>query len=800
MFKNYLKIAWRNLSKQKFYSSINILGLAVGLAGAILTFLFVQHELSYDRFQKNRENLFRIYTNFHAEDGSIERTFRGVVMPMGPVLEESFPEIVRSTRLLHDNITVEKDGNLSSERILMVEKNFFEVFTFPLVQGQTSSVFSNENSIILSENHARKYFGDTDPLGQSLSLINGQNKGEFVVSGVAEQPPANSSIPFEMVIDIDSANRLNLNEMWENNWGAFGWQNYLLLDSSGSVESLLSKLSGFNQSHFSEYIERTRSRRGWKGEESPISFGLQPITRVHLDPLVSGSLNLKAIFILSGIAAIVLLIACINFTNLAIARASTRSLEVGVRKVLGSNTQQLIRQFWGEFLAITGISLIAGLVLAEILLPVFNRLSDRNMSLKEVFQPLNLIILLGLFVLVSIASASYPALFMSRFKPVEIFRSKLRIGGKNTLTKVLVTLQFALSVFLMISTIVMGRQIHFMLTADPGFNKEGVMIIRAQEPDADSGNTLLKRFRDRLSQETDVLSVSGTGYVIGQVATYPFRKEGREIDVFQNRVDYDYFKTMGIEVTRGREFSPEYPSDVNGVIVNEKLLNDLEIQDPIGKTLLGYSRPLQIIGVVEDYINQDFRESILPAIHIMNPNWGIRHILVRFSPGSVSEMIAKMERTWKEIQPDKPFLYSFLDDSFRQLYDEERRWATIVTYSSALAVVIACLGIFGLTSLTVNRKTKEIGIRKVLGANVPQIVNTLTKEFLILVGIANIFGWPIAYIAMQELLNNYYHRIALGAAHFLLAGVLSFSVALITTVFLAVRAATANPVDSLRYE
>jgi putative ABC transport system permease protein len=800
MYRNYLKITWRNLVKMKIYSTINILGLAVGLAGAILTFLFVQHELSYDRFHQNTNNLYRIYTNWHAEDGSIERTFRGVVMPMGPVLQESFPEIEQSIRFLSDSVTVKTADNLYSERVLMVDQNFFEVFTFPLIHGQKSSVFLNENSIILSKNYAQKYFGDSNPIGQSLTLISGQDMSEFIVSGVAGQPPANSSIVFDLVIDIESANRLNLNEMWLGNWNAFGWHNYLLLKKGSSVDGLLAKFSGFINLHFSEFIASYKSRRGWKGEGFPVSFSLQPITRVHLDPYVSGSLNLNAIFILSGIALIILLIACINFTNLSIGRATTRSLEVGVRKVLGANYRQLIHQFWGEFLAITGIAMIAGLVLTEVLLPVFNRLADRSLDLKAGLQPVNLLILLGLFIAVSIASGSYPALVMSRFKPVEILRGRLKIGGKNTMTKVLVILQFALSVFLIISTIVMGRQIHFMLTSDPGFDKNGVVILRAQEPDAESGNTLLKLFRDRLSQESNIISVSAMGAGIGDVATYPFQKDGRKIEVYQNRVDYDYFKTMGIEVSQGREFSPDFPSDVDSVVVNEKLLEALEIEDPIGKSLLGYSRPLTIIGVVKDYINQDFREIILPALHIISPGWGIRHILVRFTPGSVSEVLSTLENTWRDFQPDKPFLYSFLDESFQEIYDEEKRWGAIVTYSSVLAILVACMGIFGLTSMTVNRKTKEIGIRKVLGANVPQIVQTLTKEFLILVGIANIIGWPVAYIAMKGVLDNYYHRISIGAQYFLLAGVLSFAVALMTTTFLAVRAAMANPVESLRNE
>ncbi len=486
--------------------------------------------------------------------------------------------------------------------------------------------------------------------------------------------------------------------------------------------------------------------------------------------------------------------------NLSVGRASTRSLEVGVRKVLGAERRQLIHQFWGEFLVITGIAVIAGLVLTELMLPIFNRLSGKSLSLIKILQPGSFLILLSLFIIVGIVSGSYPALVMSRFQPVEIFRGKLGIGGKSPMTRVLVVVQFALSVFLIISTIIMGRQIHFMLTADPGFDKEGIVVVRTQEPEAEDSNMTLKLFRERLSRQPNIVSVSGTTAAIGDVATYPIKKDGREIDVYQNRVDYDFFKTMGIEVVQGRSFSPEFATDTDGVVVNERLLKELEIEDPIGKPLKGYYIPLTIIGVVRDYITADFRHSILPALHHIKPTWRVRYMLVRISTQNISETLTLLESTWKDIQPEKPFLYSFLDESLKDMYNEERRWGAIVGYSSGLAVLIACMGIFGLTSITVNRRTKEIGIRKVLGANVPQIIQTLIMEFILLVGIANIIGWPVAYIAMKALLDNYYFHISLGPQYFVLAGVLSFSIALLTTAFLAVRAAVANPVDSLRYE
>jgi len=800
MFKNYLKIAIRNLRKQKIYSAINILGLSVGLTGAVLIFLFVRNELSYDRFHENAEDLYRVYVIHHAEDGSVDRTFRGVTMPMGPAMEEYFPEITHSIRVGRNPATIKIDGNLYNERITQVDKSFFQAFSFPLITGNPTSVFSQANAIVLTENHARKYFGNVNPIGKTLSVTYGQEKGDFVVTGVAEQRPSNSSITFDILIDIDSGNRLQMNKMWQDNWSAFGWQTYVLLENKDSVSRIMDKFTNFTSLYYAPYIEKARSRQDWKGKGSPLSFKLQPIASVHLDPYVKGSLNLSAIIALSGIALIVLVIACINFMNLSISRASIRSLEVGMRKVLGAGRRHLIHQFWGEFLVMTGIAMTAGLVLAEVLLPVFNRLSGRILSLREIFQPTNILILLALFIIVGIASGSYPALVMSRFRPVEILRGKLRIGGKKPLTRALVVVQFALSVFLIIATIIMGRQIHFMLTADPGFNKEGVVVIQAQEPEAEASNSILNLFRERLSQQPNIVSISGTSTRIGNVGVYPFKKDGREVQVYQNRVGYDFFKTMGIEVAQGRTFSPEFATDSEGVVVNEKLLQELGIEDPLGKPLKGYYMPLTIIGVVKDYIFEDFRNSILPALHHNKPTWGIKQMLVRISQENISGTLSLLEKTWKEIQPNKPFLYSFLDDTMEAMYNEEKRWGAIVGYSSALAVIIACMGIFGLTSIAVNRRTKEIGIRKVLGASVPQIIDTLIREFIWLVGIANIISWPLAYFAMKMLLDNYYYRITLGPQYFILAGVLSLLIAMLTTIFLATRAAITNPVESLRYE
>jgi putative ABC transport system permease protein len=389
---------------------------------------------------------------------------------------------------------------------------------------------------------------------------------------------------------------------------------------------------------------------------------------------------------------------------------------------------------------------------------------------------------------------------MSSFRPVEIFRGKLKIGGKNLMTKALVVVQFSLSIFLIISTIIMGRQINFMINKDPGFNKEGVVCIATQEPNAKVSNNILKLFRERLNGQPNILAITGTSVPFGDAAMFPFKKDGHTINAYQNRVDYDFFKTLGIDVVQGRAFSPDFLTDINGVVVNEKLVKELEIDDPIGKPLEGFYMPLTIIGVVRDYSIEDFRHGIAPALHHINPSWDIAYIYVRISPAYIPEILFLMEKTWKDIQPNKPFSYAFLDEAMEEMYNEEKRWRAIVGYSSVLAILIACMGIFGLTSIAVDRRTKEIGIRKVLGASEQQIVYMVIKEFIWLVGLANIIAWPLAYYAMRVLLDNYYYRISLGPQHFFLAGILSFIIAGLTTIFLASKAAYSNPVDSLRYE
>jgi len=757
MFNNYIKIAFRNLAKQKIYSTINILGLSVGLAGVTLIFLFVQNELSYDRFHENAENLYRVYAIHHAEDGSIQSRSRLVTLPMGPAMEEYFPEIIYSVRANNKTATIRTNGKLFSENITLVDKPFFQAFSFPLIAGNPSSVFAQPKSMVLTEDHARKYFGSADPIGKTLTLISGQNQSDFIITGVAKQPPQNSTITFDILIDMESARSLNMDRGWRNNWGAFGWQNYVLVRNRNSGDSILKRFPSFTRLYYEPLLEKARKKSGWKGKGLPLSFGLQEITRVHLDPGVKGTPDLSSILILSGIAFIVLLVACINFTNLAISRASTRSLEVGMRKVLGAERRQLIRQFWGESLMITSIAMLAGIVLVGMALPTFNHLASKNLELEGLLQPINILALLALIAIVGIASGSYPALIMSGFRPVEIFKGKLRIGGKNLMTRALVVVQFTLSVFLIISTIIMGRQINFMLNRDPGFNKEGVIGIATQEPNAKAGNNILKLFRERLSQQQNILAITGTSVPFGDAAVFPFKKDGRTIDAYQNRVDYDFFKTLDIEVVQGRTFSPEFPTDVNGVVVNERLVKELEIDDPIGKPLEGFYMRLTIIGVVKDYNIEDFRHGIAPALHHIKPTWDIAYIYVRISPTNISETLSLMEKTWKSIQPNKPFLYGFLDEAMEAMYNKEKRWRSIVGYSSALAILIACMGIFGLTSISVDRKTKEIGIRKVLGASESQIVYMVIKEFILLVGIANIVAWPLvcSIIIITEFLSDH---------------------------------------------
>ncbi|MCP4727875.1 MAG: FtsX-like permease family protein, partial [bacterium] len=742
MLKNYFKIALRNIARQKVYSAINIIGLSIGLSFCILIYLYIADEFSFDKFHGNADRIYSVVgkDNFHGSAG-----VWGTVS-MGPALEDTFPEIESTVRWNSMfQAAVRYEDKIFNEFTIFTDPEFFEVFSFRLIKGNPGTVLQSLNSIVLTENTAEKYFGDEDPLGKTLIVNFGGFSRDFVVTGVTENIPGNSSIGFRMLMNIENLRQIR-GEDYMNNWWFNDSKIYVLLKNDISAEIINDRMDAFTRQNFAQKFEERKRSGTWDGNGMTIEYYLVNIKDLHLDHEIrnTGSADIKSSYILAGIAFLILFIACINFINLSIGRASGRAVEMGMRKVMGAERRQLIKQFWSESFLITLISFLIGAVIASALIPTFNSLAGKRLAVDSLYSPVSAAAAVLLVISVSVFAGFFPSLVISKFQPVDIIKGKFRIGGKNIFTRSLVVVQFGLSVFFIISTLIMTDQIGFLINSDPGFNKEGLIYIDTQESDWRNGvktTSLLKLFKERIGDSSDIKNISGCVTSFNRnLSSNHFNINGEMRTVFYNRVYYDYLETTEIDLIMGRDFSQQFASDSTAIIVNKAFIDEYKMEDPIGKTIQvderGFSE-LKIIGVVEDYNFMSLKNRIEPAILNMIPYLTMRKIIVKFSGENILETINKMEKVWKEIEPEKPFRYSFLDEDIERAYNSERRWGSIVKYSSLFAILITCMGIFGLTSIIVNRRIKEIGIRKVLGAGVATLSNMLIREFVILVAAAN---------------------------------------------------------------
>jgi putative ABC transport system permease protein len=806
MFKNYFKAVVRNISKHKVYSVINILGLAVGLTCCILIYLYVADEISYDNFHKNNPSLFRlIKVNYNNSDGSICDRNSDVPPAMGPVLTEYFPGIKYQTRFTAGIGVVCCGDKMFRESVNLADSPFFKMFTFPLVNGSPENVLSRDNAIVLTQHYAKKYFGDENPLGKTLTITYGDKRKDYLVTGIAKALPRNSSIQFNLLINMSNLPIVTgypgALSIWNSEW----FSGFIQLKKNASVERIEQRFHAFNTQYFSSMIQRIKDRKDWTRKGNPFSYTLQNMRDVHLD---SGR-GLTPIFILIGIALIVLVIASINFMNLSIGISSIRSLEIGIRKVVGARRRQLIEQFLGESLMMACIAMASGMFFAELLLPQFNLLANKQLSMGDLFSIHNILMLIFITLITGILAGCYPALVMSDFKPTEIIKGKFQLRGKTFFSRSLVVIQFTLSVILIISAILMGAQLKYLVHRDIGYKKEGLVAILTQEraPAINASQRIVNLFRNKVIQHSNVVGLTATSswFGISPAPQWNLIKQGKRIQYHWNRVDNNFVHTLGLEILQGRDFSQNVVADSDAAIVNQRFIEALDMESPIGRTIgdptLGFPYNLRIIGVVKDFHYGPLNAArILPAIFHLQPIRAYNRMLVKISTNKTKETMTFFKNTWKQIQPEKPFIYYFHDEILENLYISEKRWSAIVQYSSILAVLVACMGIFGLTAITISRRVKEIGIRKVLGAKVSQIVNLVIKEYVILVVIANLIAWPTGYHIMRKVLQDYPYRIGIGIHYFLIAGVTSLFIAVLTIIYLAIRAALANPVDAIRNE
>jgi putative ABC transport system permease protein len=781
---NSLKVSLRKMRRQKWYSLINVTSLAVGIACSVLILLWVQHELSYDRFHKSAKNIYRIIMEDNLAEGISVHPW--LPFPLGPALQSEFPEIVAVSRYRPDDMVVRyKDKAYTETHFLTVDPSFFEIFSFPFLQGNPTEALTDPHSIVIRDTMAKKYFGSEDPIDKILNL---SGRADLTISGVVHIPDE-SDFQFDFFFTFQSYPLFNVDlAPLEANWSGKNYQIYLLLQEGSSAALLEKKISGFIKSRTPGQTE---------------ILGLQKLSRIHLFKPDGSDGLMRYVRIFSLIAVFILLIACVNFMNLATARFEGRAREVALRKTLGGTRGQLIRQFFSESLLHTGLGTAAGLLLVELALPSFNQITGSQLALNSLHGDL-FIGLLAIVLVVGFISGLYPALFLSSFAPARISKTCTHPRSYGfSFRKALVIFQFALSTVLIIGTLVVNSQISFIMNRDLGMTNENIIYHLMQKKTRDSVEVV----REELLKHPDILSISSCSSLPSNIQSWIgyLDWEGRtpEQQVYPAfmSVDYDFIITAGLTIVKGRGFSRSRTVDAENFIINETALQQIGIENPIGLELRFWGHRGQIIGVVKDFANRHMSSSTAPMI-LTAGKWGTNrnYLLLRLRPGNPTSAIEHFQKVWQKANPGFPCEYEFLDEAFSRMYTNEQRLSRILFSFAILAVIISCLGLVGLSSFTAEEKTKEIGIRRVLGASPWKIISLFSMNFTKLVIIANAVAWPTAYIVMQRWLQNYAYRTTVGKWVFVLAGGLSLFIALVSVGYQTLRAATANPVKSLRYE
>ena len=808
MLKNYFKIALRNLWKNKTFSFINILGLAIGLSCFLLIALYVLDELSFDKYNKYADRIYRI--NSDIRYGGSDLHMPVTADPMGEVMKKDYPQIEQYVRIYNSNGNkLIKKGNeyINEYRVAHVDSTFFDVFTLPAISGNTHTALNEPNTVVVTESTAKKYFGTTDVIGKTIET---NDKVAYKITAVIKDIPQNSHFNFDFLFSMKNV---------DYQWGQFlshNFHTYLLLKKGTDPKQF--------EKYFEQYIVKyvmpqakqfmqVNSIEDFRKAGNRLEYSMIPLTKIHLYSdrtfELSPTGNIQYVYIFSAVAIFILLIACVNFMNLTTARSANRAKEVGIRKVLGTERKKLITQFLSESILMVLFSLLLALLISTAALHLFNTIANKQMTITSLFSPLILPLLIALPFVVGLLAGSYPAFYLSGFRPIQVLKGKLSSGTKHgSFRSVLVVFQFVTSIILIVGTIVIYKQLHFIQTKNLGYNKDQVLVI--DDVYALKQNT--EPFKNEVLQMPGVTSGTFSSFLPVSNSSRndnTFAKEAvmdskNGLDMQNWAIDYDYFKTLGLELKSGRNFSKDYGTDSSATILNETAVALLGFQDPIGKKI--YSSPdnagkvkvYTIVGVVKNFNFESLHQSIGPLAFFLGNSTGMASFKIKAA--NIPVLLKSIEATWKSMGSGMPFHYRFLDDSFNEMYDNERRVGKIAISFSFLAILIACLGLFGLATFIAEQRTKEIGIRKVLGASVNGIVQLLSKDFVRLVIIAFIIATPLAWYIMNKWLQDFSYRVNIGWWVFALAGVIALFIALFTVSFQAIKAALTNPVKNLRTE
>lgn len=789
MFKNYLKIALRNLMKYKLNSFINIFGLGVGLAAGIIIYIFAHNELTYDAFHKNADSIYLVYKERLTPTGT--QITRDTWLPMAPALLADYPAITNAARLWDDNNWVTVGEQNFQENIVYADPALFTMFTFPLAQGDAATIFSDLHTAVISKAIARKYFGEQPAVGKRITI--GYNT-DYVIRGVLEEIPRNSQIQINILVPVESS---PIYERNRNEWGGSWLSTFIQLAPQTVPATLEAQLPNF--------VAKT-----WNAElNKSMKLKLTPLLALYNE--LTGAHTYA--YILLGVALIILLIAAINFTNLTTARSLERAREIGMRKVLGAERLALIKQFLQESILLVLFALLFGLCLVEMVLPWFNKLYELELRTDYWQNPLNLLGLLALVLTVGLLAGFYPAFVLSRQQPGEALKGRLKSKPAGLRLRYgLVIAQFCLAIVLMIGAGVMGRQLQFMKNANLHFDKENIVAIPVQASDfrnPEEARARLETFRNELRRHSGILSVASSIQVPGNwpnsfTFAYPTdREESQRLRVRRALVDAHFFATYGMQFREGRNFSEQSATDAQeSLILNEAALRDLGWPNGVGRKIRIGDRVYSVIGVIKDYHFASLANAVAPVLHFYRPSDSDAHrmISVKLAAGNVAAALEHIRAQWHALDPSRPLDFFFIDDNLNQLYQSEIRLSAVTGTFTGLAILIACLGLFGLSSLMVAQRTKEIGIRKTLGASTANIVLLVTKIFNKLVLVAFGLACPLAYFATKRWLQGFAYRVEVSWEIFALAGLLALVIAFLTIGFQSLKAALTNPVEALRYE
>lgn len=802
MIKNYFKTALRIIARQKGYAAINIIGLSIGIAATLLIVVYIVDELSYDKMHVDAERIYRV--GFTGRLQGNEFTAAVSSAPMAEAMQREIPDVAEIVRFgLWRTMPVSVDDKAFTERhVLVADSNFFKFFNFPVIEGDVNTFLKGTNKVVITESAARRYFGNTNPIGKMM--LRGAEKVTMQVTGVVKDAPYNSHIPFDMVLSGES-----WDYMKDDQWVSNNLYTYFKLQPSGSVEKVKTQLDEMAEKNMGAQIQQIlgMSFEEFKKQGSHVGLFIQPLRDIHLNSNLREELrpngNIQYIYVFGAVAAFIILIACINFMNLSTARSANRAKEVGVRKTIGAYRERLIFQFLAESMVYSILSTLIAIAIVGVSLDGFNTLSGKNLTLFVFLDPYIIVGIIVFSLLIGLIAGSYPAFYLTAFKPTEVLKGKLRAGLSNSaLRNGLVLLQFMISIVLIFGSIMVYRQLAYVQSKNLGFDKENIVnLLHTFSLGSNS-----QAFKNELLANPMFKGASFSNNLPPNINwNSAFRKGGSDQDFLLSvyQMDYDHLETMGYEMVEGRFFSRDFKSDSSAVILNEAAYKQMNFASLEEAELIFYNneilRNLKVIGVMKDFNFRGLRENVAPMVMFLGsePNF---EMAIRLAPGNTQDQIATLESIYKKYAPGAPFEYSFLDQNFDLLFRAEQRMSTIIFIFTILAIGIACLGLFGLAAFVAEQRAKEMSIRKVMGASVSQVLILLSKDFMILVIGAFVLATPLALYLINSWLENFAYRISIDASAIVISGVAALVVAMATISFQSIKAARENPVRAMRNE